>query len=422
MKNSSDDSSDYVLIEIPVVGIQFDNRSVLVPLLRLRDRVLLQPEPENPHDPNAIQVWIVPRVTIGYFPRRVATHLKNWLLKKNQSVEGRVTFLTAGYDRDTPVQLAVSLLVPRTIAEQIRKDPISLSYSIETTVTGRYLLIESDEQRFSLIKKDLFELQGYISRTGGCYRPAKNGRRYRWYFHMDPNSTLTNEMLYEYFAGWYNTISDDEIDRLRDEQAAEIETQLATLQSEIDQARIQLDEALLYERELEASWESAEAEASSWKSDSQRLHNELRVARANSEQLQARFEERSNAFKEQNLHLKQLQSQSNHALDEERYEDLRSLVKSFFPTVEWIDTSMDILLTEISDRDNVIQKLREIVWNASAVKAIRVRNSGGYSEVHFNTGKADDGRLYFKRAGTKVSVLLSFKHDQEGDIRRLKSR
>lgn len=67
-------------ITLPIVGIQFPNargmaRRFAVDLHRPGDPVELRPEPTNPADPNAIAVYSVEGVQMGYLPAERAPYV-----------------------------------------------------------------------------------------------------------------------------------------------------------------------------------------------------------------------------------------------------------------------------------------------------------------------------------------------------------
>ena len=61
---------------IPVAGVSYRPGALEDPSFDPGRRVALVPEPENPHDPNAVAIWNEERTTqLGYVPAEVAPEL-----------------------------------------------------------------------------------------------------------------------------------------------------------------------------------------------------------------------------------------------------------------------------------------------------------------------------------------------------------
>jgi HIRAN domain len=61
---------------VPVAGVSLRPEALDDPSFDPGRKLLLVPEPDNPHDPNAVAVWNEERtVQLGYVPREVAPEL-----------------------------------------------------------------------------------------------------------------------------------------------------------------------------------------------------------------------------------------------------------------------------------------------------------------------------------------------------------
>jgi hypothetical protein len=61
---------------IPVAGVSFRTEAVADASFDPGERLLLLPEPENEHDPNAVGIWNADRtLQAGYVPRETAPEL-----------------------------------------------------------------------------------------------------------------------------------------------------------------------------------------------------------------------------------------------------------------------------------------------------------------------------------------------------------
>ncbi len=61
---------------VPVAGVSFRPEALVDPSFEPGRLVALVPEPDNPHDPNAVAVWNEERtLQAGYVPREIAPEL-----------------------------------------------------------------------------------------------------------------------------------------------------------------------------------------------------------------------------------------------------------------------------------------------------------------------------------------------------------
>jgi hypothetical protein len=64
------------ILVVPVAGVSFRPESLDDPSFDPGRRLALVPEPDNPHDPNAVAVWNEERtLQVGYVPRETAPAL-----------------------------------------------------------------------------------------------------------------------------------------------------------------------------------------------------------------------------------------------------------------------------------------------------------------------------------------------------------
>ena len=85
-----------ILQTSPLAGFQHYAGGVLFPLMRIGDPLILQREPTNPHDPQAVRVaWR--GVPIGYAPRAENVDLAR-LMDRGTRIEGRILHLQTSRD------------------------------------------------------------------------------------------------------------------------------------------------------------------------------------------------------------------------------------------------------------------------------------------------------------------------------------
>jgi SWI/SNF-related matrix-associated actin-dependent regulator of chromatin subfamily A3 len=85
-------------ISTKVVSVTFGNRQATIQQLAVGEAVVLQREPYNTYDPNAICVERGDGSQIGYIPKELAAQLaRKWDVQGITSVPATVTALTGGY-------------------------------------------------------------------------------------------------------------------------------------------------------------------------------------------------------------------------------------------------------------------------------------------------------------------------------------
>ncbi|PYQ45930.1 MAG: hypothetical protein DMF77_02695 [Acidobacteria bacterium] len=83
---------------------------------------LLVPEPENPHDPNAIAVIVEGQGPVGYFSRRDAVRYRAMAeeLIRRDAIAVCEAFLTGGWDDEATIGVRLEIEGPEDTAQQVR--------------------------------------------------------------------------------------------------------------------------------------------------------------------------------------------------------------------------------------------------------------------------------------------------------------
>lgn len=105
--------------------------------------------------------------------------------------------------------------------------------------------------------------------------------------------------------------------------------------------------------------------------------------------------------------------------------DLEVTMEVLLPELRLIAGSLEFIAHEVFDRRNLLTALHLLGRDPAAVQSKRVQGAAGWLERHFNTGQSNDGRLYFRKAKESAAsavydILVSDKHNQPRDLRRLK--
>lgn len=101
------------LITTKVVGVTFESRQEVVAKLQMGDRVWLEPELDNPFDPNAVMVTRNNGEQFGYLNRYLAANLAPYFEKHKGPIRGKVNFLTGSSDDGYSLGVVISFKVPK---------------------------------------------------------------------------------------------------------------------------------------------------------------------------------------------------------------------------------------------------------------------------------------------------------------------
>lgn len=96
-------------------------------------------------------------------------------------------------------------------------------------------------------------------------------------------------------------------------------------------------------------------------------------------------------------------------------EQFEKMTKIFLSDVIFVRDSADVLKKEIEDYTTALNKIHAL-YSDPLMRGKKIHTLEKWFEIHFNTGAKDNGRIYFKREGSKLSVLVSLKSSQKKDV------
>tara|TARA_B100000029_G_C16960380_1_gene736000 strand:- start:15 stop:575 length:561 start_codon:yes stop_codon:yes gene_type:complete len=139
-------------------------------------------------------------------------------------------------------------------------------------------------------------------------------------------------------------------------------------------------------------------------------------------------EDLDNVTKQKNDARRELERAQAHIERIKNWDDSSILVgdmaQTFFPRLELIRDSESLLASKrFSDRSQILRilKLLNVGNTLKKTKPCKGR-SDGWTETHFTTGTANDGRLYFRKQGAKIRILISTKDNQRNDMANILPR
>jgi len=359
-----------VPVSLVVAGVMLEKRPEVALGLHVRQHVHLRREPGNQNDKHAIKVETLDGQQFGYIGRRSAEvlapcfdagHDPNPVLitEVSSDMNGRVISVTLG------------LYLPKDIAGQVNQSSIQDSdWFCEEGQTGAvYLLLNCHQAMLAQVIAHLEDQGLPFMRHGRSYHPALNGRQYRWFIRFGKTVSMAQ---IEQFCRDVLGIQPPPDDSAETEEL----TELFELADSEAQALIEKNTALM------RSLDDLKAEHETFKC--QVLEKERQVER-----------------------LTQLPN---------------DLLDVLLPNMVFKRDSLDVLLKELKSFKDVLGILRTLESDPQQVKCKRVQSAGKWLECHFNTGVANDGRLYFKQEEDQRFVLVSLKSEQKRDVQYLAKR
>lgn len=96
-----------------IVGVSFEERQETIAKLHMGDRVWLEPELDNTHDPQAILVTRNNSEVIGYLNRHLVKNLSPYFERVAGLVRGRVKYITGSAFDGYALGVVIQFKVPR---------------------------------------------------------------------------------------------------------------------------------------------------------------------------------------------------------------------------------------------------------------------------------------------------------------------
>jgi len=397
------------MIRADVVGLQYNQHDEYITCLMLGDEVTLIPEPDNQYDPNAIKVVFSKDIPGGYLQRAVAKKLKDEFTEGE--IAGEIISLEGG-ERAEKSRVQIAFEVGQNDSELSEK-PIHYCYDIHEYYA--YVLISCSKNVLPSIQEKLSEINISCTKLGPTIKRASDGRRYNWYIRVAQDYTSgdeeqvppTEEVIDQFFMEQFGVQSTRSIVR--------------GLQQKLDTAENQYLES-------EKHYQEALAEAAEYE----------RIADSYGDDLKAREAELAKVKNIDEITISNLKSQRDNARAErDRLEaEIQNLVpgsdrtrpgkntrqhlKLLLPNIDFIRDS-DEEVDNIKDPRFLYQLLGEIATQAKSPTNGKIVNAtSGWYEWHFSNGHDNQGRLYVKREGESISVLISSKSRQPSDFDYLK--
>lgn len=98
-----------------IVGVSFEDRQETIAKLHIGDRIWLELEPDNPHDPNAVMVTRNNGEQVGYLNKHLAKNLAPYFAKAAGPIRGKVKYITGSAYDGYSLGVVIQFKIPRFI-------------------------------------------------------------------------------------------------------------------------------------------------------------------------------------------------------------------------------------------------------------------------------------------------------------------
>jgi len=409
-------------IQVEVSSLAYYGFGAVAASLALETPVRLVREPANAWDAHAIRVELVDGTHLGYVEKGVNRRLAAVLDAAGGGAPGFVAALEGGAHAEQ-LRLRVAFALPEDAADPWG-DSVT-GYCFQPQGDAGWLLVDCARATLPRVAAALAPLAAAEPHVGASTKPAPDGRRYRWFVRLEPaaggDAAALEAGLDQRMEEHFGVRSHARL--LREARAAEQETQRLvrefeqesrTKEQELAKAR---EEAATFLRAADSYW----GDAHEAREQEKRLRERVQALEVEVEGRARRAEALERDLEELKRAREELEAQATPAAESPVDERLSPGQAAFAlghacPTLRLLRDSLDTLAA-LPNQGPLLRELGRL--DAPEVKGARVEGAPGWNERHFSTGHGNDGRLYYRRRGGELDVLVSLKPLQARDVRWL---
>lgn len=357
--------------------------------------------------------------------------------------------------------------LPSAVLERLKEsleqsDEISLRGAIDLSGNHGLLFIDCSEDELEVIVDHLMTENLASNNFGKPHTPAKNNYFYAFMIRLRPVTNdglnIKDRVVQALKVKGLNLIVDDywEQPETEDLNQIAVENPVHPEPDEVQGTTNQDSHTHIDKDKTDDIYTDLKFEISSLRTDLKSYMNELTNTLGSRKQLQmvqaesvnleksdaelsvsneefkrdydALKEDLDNVTEEKNDTQRQLERTQTQIERIKNWDDSSVLVgdmaQTFFPKLELIRDSESLLASKrFSDRSQILRILKLLnVGNTPKITKPCKGRSDGWTETHFTTGTANDGRLYFRKQGAKMRILISTKDNQRNDMTNILPR
>ena len=377
-----------------VAGLDYEERRHVLPELRLEDVLRLVREPQNSSDCNAIRVETLKGQSVGFVNKPAAEVLAPHF-DSGLKFHAFVTGIEGGRYAGKPL-LRIGIVSEEGAQPKLPSDEYPLAYFAETRGDKIGLLLDgSDSARQNVINELLkqgFKCVNFRKST----RLASDGHQYDWSLDVQSSTSGDNsgvEVIQDIFAQCWHLHRKEDWDRLLflDEELEKTRELITKLKAEVSDT-----EKLAHDYSEDAGREQQERQKADMKlQDAERRLLDLEGEKQKWAQMRERVVKCD--------------------------ERMALVIQTLFPSVIFLKNSLRWALDKVNDPIPLMKVLNSISGvEGDQLRAKSVKTTKDWKELHFNTGYDDQGRIYFRRAGDGLIILISDKGRQNNDFEFLR--
>tara|TARA_R110002050_G_scaffold300212_1_gene468202 strand:+ start:3468 stop:4649 length:1182 start_codon:yes stop_codon:yes gene_type:complete len=358
-------------------GLNYEDRAEGVRSCTIQEVVCLVREPENPHDPNAVHIKRLNGKSIGFIGKLHSQKISDLISSGSIPGFAIVTQLKCDVENDI-YGLRISLNLPNSAPTKQTSSKDVIQYALSQSEHGNdYLLLSCEDLTFNQVIALFRDNNLSIERTGTSYKPAQDGRQYDWYLLLENKEALRKaEAL---MHGYFSQIQEQSEQVFKEEY-------LELQEEEIERLKHLKDKLIAESKEFESVFNQLDIEKCE-------IEKKYKQAKEISEKLQNELAKNSQI--------------------------LEKTLKHIFPEIVFLPGSIDMMQQELKDYGNAVLKISQICTGTIS-QSKRIQAADKWYDTHFNTGVKNDGRIYFKKSGTKTLILVSLKDSQKKDLQVIK--
>lgn len=319
-----------------------------------------------------------------------------------------------------------------------------------------YLMVTSSDETLSELRSQLAAHDFEVLAYGKSYRPASDGYQYKFYLRLGKSNDAATRDRIEQFVRNSIALADpapqsgtvDYSDLFNTMTA--LRGEIRTLFEPIQDIHARLTDLNLVDSMLKQTLESVKAlqhdqsrhiertEQTIVKAIENKLGESDDLERLKMNLLEARDERAvlETMIQELQTKIEELQTKMNTsgadttkppahttpstAIRHKAHLDYSKFLRVLLPKVDMLRGSEEVIFVELRDPENVLRTLERLAHEPLSVQSQRVQGANEWMKVNFSTGEDNSGRLYYRRNGELMQVLISKKPDQERDIRYLR--